>query len=636
MSSNCTFLLSTSPCGPHFAGFPVVDPIFVSRLASISNPTPFADQNHGCNASAALTTAVNSMRYQVSWACTEAVWVAIRDYSCPTPPSLDVPLLCPTQATTSVSTYTNVYHSSSCPLVPTPWVQDNKLDLRNQDLSELQAAVISIKNGSCVVAVPGELENCGFIGTNEFNSYCKGVGKTDACCQENGFSADVFLVLDGHVVISNTVFPSPSATPAPIPGSEGLGTPALIGIIVGGVVGLVLIGMIMWLCRTTIARRKTFNALSLSGTGGRRKRPESVRTATTATTATTANTKKIAQRHSYSFELDRRNSNTSSAYPLPVNSYVASPAITNNANNVEFIPILNVPIRTSFNGSVKRGSLTPTPSSPVTDAPTATSPNPTPSITQNRGSPLRKPSLSRSGTNANNTNSNTNAANGNKRVISPLPPSKPSYFIARVQNLFQPTQKDELRLRNVGDVIKVLETFDDNWALGVDVATGARGFFPLVAVQEGSGVPVGSVVVPANMIQEKELDVQEAGGGDKRKSVVSERGSSKNGSSGNGREEEEEEVDPRRVSKRFSSMVDISGVTVVENVVVKVPVVETNEENVVVMCVHSYRAGQHDELTLILGDSIKLVRRFDDGWGLGVSLTTGKKGAFPLACTVEQ
>ncbi|KAJ3022717.1 UNVERIFIED_CONTAM: hypothetical protein HDU68_008960 [Siphonaria sp. JEL0065] len=576
------------------------------------------------------------MRYQVSWACSEAVWVAIRDYSCPTP-SLNLPLLCPTQAALSVFTYTNVYHSPSCPLVPTPWVQDNKLDLRNQDLSEMQAAIALIKNGSCIAAVPSELANCGFIGTSGGNAYCKGEGSKDACCQGNGLLTDYLVVLDGHVVISNTVTPSPSATHMPISGSEGLGTPAFIGIVVGGVFGLVSIGMIVWLCRTSIARRQAFNAHSLNETGGRRRRPESVRTATTATTATTANTKKIAPRRSCSFELDRRNSNASSAYPLPVNSYVVSPAIfNNNTNNVEFIPILNAPIRTSFSGSVKRGSLTPTPSSP--DTPTATSPIPTPSINQNRGSPLRKPSLSRPGTNANNTNTtNNNAANGSKRVMSPLPPSKPSYIIARVQNLFQPTQKDELRLRNVGDLIKVLETFDDNWALGVDVATGARGFFPLVAVQEGSGVPVGSVVIPANMITEKDLDGQEVGGGDKRKSVVSERGSSKNGSSGNGREEEEEEeVDLRRVSKRFSSMVDLSGVTVVENVVVKGSVVETKEENVLVACVHPYRAGQHDELTLILGDSIKLVRRFDDGWGLGVSLTTGKKGAFPLACTVEQ
>lgn len=48
--------------------------------------------------------------------------------------------------------------------------------------------------------------------------------------------------------------------------------------------------------------------------------------------------------------------------------------------------------------------------------------------------------------------------------------------------------------------------------------------------------------------------------------------------------------------------------------------------------VHAYPPQMDDELALSVGDVIMLALPFDDGWALGVNLSTGLKGAFPLVC----
>lgn len=48
--------------------------------------------------------------------------------------------------------------------------------------------------------------------------------------------------------------------------------------------------------------------------------------------------------------------------------------------------------------------------------------------------------------------------------------------------------------------------------------------------------------------------------------------------------------------------------------------------------VHQYCPSQPDELNLEKGDIIVSTVSFDDGWAVGVNITTGEKGAFPLVC----
>ena len=50
--------------------------------------------------------------------------------------------------------------------------------------------------------------------------------------------------------------------------------------------------------------------------------------------------------------------------------------------------------------------------------------------------------------------------------------------------------------------------------------------------------------------------------------------------------------------------------------------------------IFAYDASLPDELQLTVGEQIWLLKRYDDGWGLGVK-DNGDKGVFPLVCVVS-
>ncbi|KAI9091131.1 hypothetical protein DFS34DRAFT_597299 [Phlyctochytrium arcticum] len=58
-------------------------------------------------------------------------------------------------------------------------------------------------------------------------------------------------------------------------------------------------------------------------------------------------------------------------------------------------------------------------------------------------------------------------------------------------------------------------------------------------------------------------------------------------------------------------------------------------ENVVMRVLHPYDPTMEDELPLIAGTEIVMVRAFDDGWALGAIPATGQQGAFPLVCVAH-
>ncbi|KAJ3389794.1 hypothetical protein HDU84_008285 [Entophlyctis sp. JEL0112] len=61
------------------------------------------------------------------------------------------------------------------------------------------------------------------------------------------------------------------------------------------------------------------------------------------------------------------------------------------------------------------------------------------------------------------------------------------------------------------------------------------------------------------------------------------------------------------------------------------PVKSSNE---IMRVIHPYEALLQDELDLVEGGDIILVKKFDDGWAQGINPLTGKQGAFPLVCVV--
>ncbi|KAJ3324616.1 hypothetical protein HDV06_006509 [Boothiomyces sp. JEL0866] len=48
--------------------------------------------------------------------------------------------------------------------------------------------------------------------------------------------------------------------------------------------------------------------------------------------------------------------------------------------------------------------------------------------------------------------------------------------------------------------------------------------------------------------------------------------------------------------------------------------------------IHPYSSTMDDELTLVVGKSVYLLKEYDDGWGLGFDPETGSQGALPMVC----
>jgi hypothetical protein len=50
------------------------------------------------------------------------------------------------------------------------------------------------------------------------------------------------------------------------------------------------------------------------------------------------------------------------------------------------------------------------------------------------------------------------------------------------------------------------------------------------------------------------------------------------------------------------------------------------------VCVFEYQSSLLDEIDLEIGDRVRIIQKFDDGWALGLNLNTDKEGAFPFQC----
>jgi hypothetical protein len=152
-----------------------------------------------------------------------------------------------------------------------------------------------------------------------------------------------------------------------------------------------------------------------------------------------------------------------------------------------------------------------------------------------------------------------------QNVIMVEEPSVAANKKMRVLHPYEGSMEDELTLVP-GDVIEMLESYDDGWALGkMGEKTGA---FPLICVEEIK-------------FDEEKL---------------------------------------KRISKRASSAVHNSW--------------SQNEPSNLQQfrVLHAHQPSMDDELTLVPGTIVKMVQSFDDGWALGIALSTGARGAFPLVC----
>ncbi|TPX44751.1 hypothetical protein CcCBS67573_g10397 [Chytriomyces confervae] len=192
------------------------------------------------------------------------------------------------------------------------------------------------------------------------------------------------------------------------------------------------------------------------------------------------------------------------------------------------------------------------------------------------------------------TKSNSSSPNGTLRLPPPSPKiaaslSRPKlaatttapiitkHEIVKVIHSYAPAAVDELDLVE-GDDLILIKRFDDGWAVGMQPVSGRQGVFPLICVATAEATP-------------------------------------KSGEKGGF-------IDTTRLSKRMSSIASRSSS----------PLNAGGQGKDKVPVLFGYEALQEDELTLVPGDELIIVKRFDDGWGVGLIPATGMKGAFPLVC----
>ncbi|KAJ3122739.1 hypothetical protein HK100_011859 [Physocladia obscura] len=224
-------------------------------------------------------------------------------------------------------------------------------------------------------------------------------------------------------------------------------------------------------------------------------------------------------------------------------------------------------------------------------------------------------------------------------VASPTESQKAIHRIMNVVNVFEAGREDELSLTIVGQEVVVFETFSDGWAYGT--VGEQKGFFPLIAVQ--GGAPADAIIVTAGspaaataaaaglavMSQTANTSVttsaaHSASHDNRRSMIASTRSVSL-------RDSISESANP--VTKRLSSISALDDSNYADNF-------DDDdddgieEEKRVVRVVHAYAATQGDELTLVPGGFVNVLRVFEDGWGLGEIVGTREKGAFPMTCCV--
>ncbi|KAI9358590.1 hypothetical protein DFJ73DRAFT_819008 [Zopfochytrium polystomum] len=61
----------------------------------------------------------------------------------------------------------------------------------------------------------------------------------------------------------------------------------------------------------------------------------------------------------------------------------------------------------------------------------------------------------------------------------------------------------------------------------------------------------------------------------------------------------------------------------------------TQSAPLVMRILHPYVPTLPDELELMVGQEVVVLRAFDDGWGLGMTPSNGAQGAFPLVCVTS-
>ncbi|KAJ3083566.1 Sorbin and SH3 domain-containing protein 2, partial [Physocladia obscura] len=147
---------------------------------------------------------------------------------------------------------------------------------------------------------------------------------------------------------------------------------------------------------------------------------------------------------------------------------------------------------------------------------------------------------------------------------------------------FAPESSDELSLR-VGEKVVVEKAYDDGWCFGKSLTTGRKGYFPYDCLRS----------YPSNRI----------GGKKQRVSSIY--------------DVEPEFTPPSPIPSQPKAVPSPA------------PAPSQAKANTVV---YAFEPTHNDEISLRIGDQVVVKQKYDDGWALGVNLSSRLEGLFPLDC----
>ncbi|KAJ3084436.1 hypothetical protein HDU99_000867 [Rhizoclosmatium hyalinum] len=243
-----------------------------------------------------------------------------------------------------------------------------------------------------------------------------------------------------------------------------------------------------------------------------------------------------------------------------------------------------------------------------------------------------------------------------------------------VRQSYSSRAPDELDL-SVGDAVKVTQTFDDGWAVGLVAKSGRRGVFPLVVFNEpGDSSPTylltPTATATATATTTPGNGTIAATSATTTTSTSNTTNSTTPASSATGTAPNTAPASPTSTA----SSAPIVPIVVSASALTKDPTEVPYERpqlhsfkkrvssvgsahllpqeikdlpglkrfygttGVVMRVVHPYTPTNpeiQDELTIVAGQDLIMLAEFEDGWGMGMLPLTGQKGAFPMPCVAR-
>ncbi|KAI9340059.1 hypothetical protein DFJ73DRAFT_564350 [Zopfochytrium polystomum] len=452
ISNGCLYLDDTTPCGATYKAFPVRLNLggsfenqdqFSEMFRNFSDPswtTDFITSYYACPSTNrdAILQGVTRMRYALSTLCAQYVFESVLS-GCPVPAGLaiDGPLLCQSQCSLGGSDLKAVI--AGCQ-------SSARISDKNSRIDEFcsQCSSRTAENGGCGSGIQVEVAACGYRNVDIGVTACA-ANSSDPCCAQLLATASTTSTQSGTSSASNIIFP-----------------------VVGGVIAfLVLVALVILFFflqrrKKNAAKGYVHESVTFSAVSHSAKEPLSLSfnapTGLNDESLDRPSTAVSTRNGTLSLERRQRTMQMQHTLLMQPTEYAA------NMGPVQMEPI-------------QAGLIFPTASAPTAVAEVAPAPEPTV-----LASPTAVPTaILLSPPTAAETEEQNRASRVSTSIVSTDSSASSMDRLVRVIHPYKPALPDELELKVNADLI-LLKKFDDGWALGLDLATGRQGAFPVPCV----------------------------------------------------------------------------------------------------------------------------------------------------------